>query len=117
MYKIPASVVGSLMTGMLLIAFTGCARDIPREQGLSQAQVRQLTTQYRDEWLARTEPEARDMLRIGSIQSVERTSDGWHVTFVTETGHDQPEGIHDYYLHVYIDLTGQKIVRGPDVLS
>ncbi len=87
--------------------------------GISEIQARRLATQYRDAWIQQEKPEDSEWLRLGVIQSVQATQDGWHVTFVTATGHDQPEGVHDYYLHVYLDRDGKldKIVRGPDVLS
>jgi len=75
--------------------------------------------QYRDEWIQKEKPEASARLQVGVIQTVEATKDGWHIIFVTETGHDQPEGMHDDFLHIYIDRRGKllKIVRGPDRLS
>lgn len=87
--------------------------------GISEGEARRLATQYRDAWIQQEKPEASEWLRLGVIQSVEAAPDGWHVTFITTTGHDQPEGIHDYFLHVYIDRDGklEKIVRGPDILS
>jgi hypothetical protein len=86
---------------------------------ISDAEIRKLATQYRDDWLSNTQPESADILRMGVIQSVERTGDGWHVEFVTRTGHDEPEGMADYFVHVYIDRTGklQKIKRGPGAIS
>ena len=103
---------------ILLIAAL-CAGCASGPTGLSETEIRKVATQFRDEWLWSTKPEAADSLRAGVIQSVERDGDVWHVTFVTQTGHGQPEGMHDYFLHVYIGSTGKlrKIVRGPDRVS
>jgi hypothetical protein len=86
---------------------------------LSRAKVRRHATAHRDEWIAREKPEEAKLLQRGVVDSIERTKDGWHVTFVTRTGQDQPEGQHDYFLHVDLDEDGNliKVVRGPDRLS
>ena len=107
--KIPSVV----LFGLAIVACAPPARDI------SEAEIRQVTTRYRDEWIQKEKPEFSSQLRAGIIQSVETTVDGWHVTSVTEPGRGQPEGMHDYFLHVYIDRRGkiQKVVPGPDRMS
>jgi hypothetical protein len=93
------------------------------ESGVAQrradAEVRLQARAHRDRWLAREKPEDADLLKRSSVESVQRTKEGWHVTFVTQTGHDKPEGRHDYYLHIYLTVDGTllKVVRGPDLLS
>ena len=96
----------------ILFAFIGCA-------GLPEADVRRLTTEYRDQWIQREKPESQERLQIGIIESIEPIKGGWHVIFVTETGHEYPTGMHDYYVHVFMDKKGRldKVVRGPDRLS
>ena len=93
----------------------------PKQQGLPDAQVRQLATKYRDEWLAKSMYGDGAVLARSTIVSVERQPQGWHVTFMTPTGHNPatPEGIHDYYLHVYVTPSGKldRIVKGPDIVS
>ena len=86
---------------------------------VSEAEARRLATQYRDEWIRKERPQDSAQLRAGVIESVKPTKDGWQISFVTRTGHGQPEGMHDYFVHVYIDRGGklQKIVRGPDIVS
>ncbi len=107
-----------------LLVGSGCRRSLqgsPPDTLLTKAQVRELAIRYRDEYVAKNHPEDSSFLARGIIQTVERTSDGWHVIFVTETGHDSttPEGMHDYYLHVFLKASGEldRIERGPDVLS
>ena len=89
--------------------------------GLSEAEVRQLATKYRDQWLATTQPEAALWLAQGHIVSVKHLSNGWHVVFETKTGNhpSTPEGLHIYYLHIYLKASGEldRIVQGPDILS
>jgi hypothetical protein len=86
---------------------------------ISEAEVRKLATQYRDDWLTRTNPESADILRIGVIKSIGRDGDVWDVQFVTETGRGTMDGREDYVLHVYLDRTGklQKIERGPGLVT
>lgn len=86
---------------------------------ISEAEARGMATDYRDQWIQKEQSVASSHLRIGQIRSSERTDDGWHIVFVTETGHQYPTSMHDYYLHVYIDRKGQlqRIVRGPDLMS
>jgi len=86
---------------------------------LSNAEVRRRAAAHRDQWVAREKPDEAGLLGRGVIESVERTKEGWHVTFVTRTGQDRPEGRHDYFLHVYLAGDGSllKVVRGPDLLS
>ena len=76
-----------------------------------------LAHQYKDQWVLENEPESP--LKTSEIKSAEETEDGFHIIFIKETGHDQPEGRHDYYLHIYIDKYGKllKVVRGPDEIS
>ena len=92
-----------------------------QKQSLSDAQVRQLATKYRDEWLAKTAREDSEQLSRGVIQSVERRGSGWHVVFATKTGDSPatPEGLHIYFFHVYLNESGEleRVVRGPDILS
>ena len=87
----------------------------------AHAQVRELATKYRDEWLAKTAREDSEQLSRGIIQSVERQESGWHVLFATKTGDSPatPEGLHIYFLHVYLKESGELegVVRGPDLLS
>jgi hypothetical protein len=93
------------------------------ESGVAQrradADVRQRARAHRDQWISREKPEEADLLKRGVVNSVKRTKEGWHVTFVTWTGHDKPEGRHDYFLHIYMALDGTllKVIRGPDRLS
>ena len=91
----------------------------PAQQGLSDVQVRQLAIKFRDAWLVEGKDEAASILAGGTIVAIERQPAGWHVTFKTPTGHSQPEGVHDYYLHVYLKPSGDldRIVRGPDMLT
>jgi hypothetical protein len=88
---------------------------------LSEVEVRKLATQYRDQWVAANQPEGASWLAQGRIVSVQQSPNGWHVVFATKTGDDPrtPEGLHIYYLHIYLKASGEldKIVRGPDVLS
>ena len=102
-----------VLLGLAIVACAPLARDI------SEAEVRQVATRFRDEWIQKEKPETSSQLRAGIIQSVTTTVDGWHVTFVTDTGRGQTEGIHDYFLHVYVDRKGkiQKVVPGPDRMS
>src|SRR3970282_1383248 len=76
-----------------------------------------LANQYKNQWLLENEPESP--LKTSEIKSAEETDEGFHIIFVKETGHDQPEGRHDYYLHIYMDKYGKllKVVRGPDEIS
>lgn len=89
--------------------------------GLSLSDIRIWATRYRNEWLSKTSPEDEHWLSEGIIVSVERLSPGWHVVFETKTGDfpATPEGLHIYYLHVYLDSSGklERIVRGPDIVS
>lgn len=89
--------------------------------GLSEAEVRQLATKYRDQWLVTTQPEEAVWLAQGRLVSVRQLSNGWHVVFETKTGNhpSTPEGLHIYYLHIYLKASGEldRIVRGPDILS
>lgn len=101
--------------------FAGCPQQPSGRHSLSEEHVRHLAVQYRDEWLTRNPSAEASVLARGKIQSAERTTDAWHVVFITQTGHDRssPEGMHDYYLHVYVKHSGEldRIERGPDVLS
>lgn len=89
--------------------------------GLSPSDIRRLATGYRDEWLSKTRPEDGRWLAESVIVSLERLQTGWHVVFETKTGNSPttPEGLHIYYLHVYLDTSGklERVVRGPDVVS
>jgi hypothetical protein len=111
-----------LTTILFLIGFIGCTQQLPKPQDLSDAKVRQLAIKFRDAWLAEGKDEAVSILARSTIGAVERQPQhGWHITFKTTTGHSAatPEGIHDYYLHVYLKPSGDldRIVRGPDLMS
>ncbi len=90
------------------------------------ARAADLARQFRDQWLADNPSDETPTLAQGEIVAMQRLGPpyarSWQVTFVTETGHDQPEGMHDYYLHVHIVLTDRggrllRVERGPDVIS
>src|SRR5690242_9909356 len=100
----------------MVALFVGCES---KDQVVSDTEIRQLATRYRDEWVSHSKDEAVDKLRVGVIQSVQRTLNGWHITFVTATGHGQLGGLHDYFLHVYIDIAGRlvRVERGLDCIS
>jgi hypothetical protein len=91
------------------------------QRGWSDAQLRQLATKYRDEWLAENKPEDATALAAGVIQTVEKTPQGWHITFVTlsERKPGIAAGFHDRFLHIYINSSGKldRVVREPDRLS
>ncbi len=91
------------------------------EQGISEKRIRQLATEYRDQWLAKNAVEDSAQLARGVIQSVEKIAGAWHVVFATRTGGGPgaEEGLHVYFLHVYLTLSGalDRVVRGPDLLS
>lgn len=116
----PLSIWAPLGVAVVLGGCVGYVQHTQKQQGLPEVQVRQLATEYRDQWLAKSTSEDAPLAR-SAIVSVERQPQGWHITFMTPTGHSPatPEGRHDYYLHVYITPTGEldRIVRGPDVLS
>ena len=110
-----------LTVAMLFGSFVGCGHQTPKQQGLTNARVRELATKYRDEWLTKSTSEDTSFLARSTILSVERRPQGWHITFMTATGHSPatPEGMHDFFLHVHLTLSGElgRIVRGPDRLS
>jgi hypothetical protein len=87
----------------------------------SQARIRELATQYRDEWVAKDTSGDSAHLARAVIQSVEKVENGWHVVFAARTGGGPgaEEGLHIYYLHVYLTSSGalDRVVRGPDALS
>jgi hypothetical protein len=87
--------------------------------GLSASDVRALATRHRDAWMA-SHPDEGGALAESVVTSVERAAEGWHVTFEARTGEspDTPEGLHVYYLHVYLDAEGAllRIERGPDAI-
>ena len=87
------------------------------ESSISPATLIELAHQYKNQWLLENEPESP--LQTSKIKSIEETGNGFQIIFIKETGHDQPEGRHDYYLHIYIDKYGKllKVVRGPDEIS
>jgi len=113
--------LSALLVTLLLASLAGCARQSPQQPDLSDARVRELATKYRNEWLATNASTDAGALARGTIQSVERLAGGWHVVFVTATGHSSttPEGVHDYFVHIYLKLSGQldRIERGPDKLT
>lgn len=121
MSRLRTPIVASLLASALVTAFAGCRQQLQWHRDLSEAQVHQLATKYRDDWLAKNPSAETSILAHGTIQTVERVVSGWHIVFVTMTGHSPstPEGIHDYYLHVYLKLSGEleRIERGPDILS
>lgn len=93
------------------------SRALASEQ-VPERDIRRIATLYRDEWL-KTRPVDDQPLAGSQVVSVEQTPTGWCVIFVTGTGHDQPEGMHDYFLEIHLDAKGVvvKIKRGPDRLS
>lgn len=99
---------------ILLFLISSCKTS---ESTVSAETLFELAHQYKNQWIIENEPESP--LKTGEIKSVEDTNDGWHFIFIKETGHDQPEGRHDYYLHIYMDKDGKllKVVRGPDEIS
>jgi hypothetical protein len=94
---------------------------VPSQQSISEERVRQLATQYRDQWLAEHTTQDSAQLARGAIQSVEKIEGGWHVVFATRTGGGPgaEEGLHVFFLHVYLRPAGEldRVVRGPDLLS
>lgn len=114
-----------LTLSIVLISFS-CERaqrqpSLVSEQAISEVRVRQLATQYRDQWLAERTAEDTAQLARGAIKLVEKIESGWHVVYATPTGGGpgMEEGLHIYYLHVYLNSSGEldKVVLGPDVLS
>jgi hypothetical protein len=88
---------------------------------LLEAEVRQLALKYRQQWLEKNQPEEAALLVQGRIVSAEPSHNGWHVVFETRTGDhpSTPEGLHIYYLHIYLKTSGEldRVVRGPDLMS
>jgi len=121
MHHLRPSIFAAFAVTLLLTTAVGCSQQPAEQPSLSDAQVRQFATKHRDEWLAKSASEDAAVLARSTIVLVEKQPQGWHITFKTPTGHSQatPEGIHDYYLHVYIKPSGEldRIVRGPDLLS
>ena len=99
---------------ILLFLISSCKTS---ESTISAETLIELAHQYKNQWLLENEPESP--LRTSKIEYIEETGNGFHIIFIKETGHDQPEGRHDYYLHIYIDKYGKllKVVRGPDEIS
>jgi hypothetical protein len=101
-----------------LYAFMGCGITGRR---IHETELQELATKHRDVWLMTIHSQDHEPLSQSSIKSIKKGADGWHVTFLTETGGGPGEehGLHVYYLHVYLNEDGtlQKVVRGPDVLS
>jgi len=113
-----------LMSGIIVgdLLFTEEAKPaVISEQSPSEERIRKLATQHRDQWLAKHTTEDSAELARGVIQSVEKIEGGWHVVFATRTGGGPgaEEGLHVYFLHVYLTPAGEldRVVRGPDLLS
>ncbi len=116
----------SLPLPVACLVFLCACQGAPSASSAELARAADLATQFRDQWLAENPSDEAATLARGEIFAMQRQGPPsyreWHVTFVTETGHDQPEGIHDYYLHVHLVLTDEgarlmRVERGPDLLS
>lgn len=95
------------------------ARQITNPEVAPELDIRELATEYRDEWVAtHAQEDDRPHLEQGQIDHVEPIEDGWHIQFKTSTG-TGPEGRHDYYLHIYMNKDGslERVKRGPDGLT
>lgn len=91
-------------------------KDVPADAGsgaLSEKQVRNRAIQYKDEW-QKTNPEKA--LDGASISEIEKTEDGWHVTFEGGVLPGEAEGESRHFLHVYITGAGKiiKVAREPN---
>ena len=114
------------LTLLFTLTFSSCKSSqqqistIP-EQPISEIRIRQIALQYRDQWLAKNNVEQTMQLEKSAIKSVKETKSGWHVIYSTVTGDEigMEEGLHIYYLHVYLTSSGDldKVVRGPDEIS
>jgi hypothetical protein len=90
------------------------------------AQACGIAVRFRDQWLRENPSNETAILAAGEVVGVERKGPAdrrtWHVTFMTVTGEDQPEGMHVYYLHVHFVVAGTDVLllqveRGPDAIS
>jgi hypothetical protein len=120
MHHIRPFIFAAFAFTLLFAAAVGCGQQTPAQASLSDSQVRQFATKYRDEWLKNASEDAAVLAR-SSITTVEKQPQVWHIIFMTPTGHSPatPEGKHDYYLHIYIKPDGKldRVVRGPDLMS
>ncbi len=73
---------------------------------LSEAQIRELANRYKDKWLKEHPNEGSSK---STISDVEKTADGWHVTFESAMPPDDSEDRSRQYLHVYINPVGTLI--------
>ena len=115
------SLVLSLLAAGAMPFLVGCRSAAPEEALPAAARMCLLAISLRDQWLAANPSAESAILVRGEIASVADEGRGWHVAFVTRTGHgvDTPEGMHDYFLHVYLDAEGRllRVERGPDLVS
>ena len=90
-----------------LVVLCAC-QAAPSATSAEIARVADLARQFRDQWLTENPSEDAATPARGEIFAMQRRGPPsyreWHITFVTETGHDQPEGLHDYFLYVHLAL-------------
>ena len=119
------SVRTTLLTALLLLGTSAC-HSAPSHHSAEVARACDLAVGLRDQWVRENPSAESAVLQSGEIVGIQRIGEAhgrqWRVTFVTETGGDQPEGMHNFYLHVHFLCSGEtvqllQVERGPDVIS
>jgi hypothetical protein len=115
-----------LLTASFLMLGSAACHSAPSPYSTEVALACDLAVGFRDQWVRENPSAEAAVLQVGEIVGIQRLGPEhwrtWHVTFMTETGGDQPEGMHHYYVHIHFVIAGAdvrllQVERGPDAIS
>lgn len=109
----------------LMLGLSAC-HSAPSPYSTEVARACDVAVGFRDHWVRENPCAESAVLQVSEIVTIQRLGPehwrAWHVTFMTETGGDQPEGMHHYYVHIHFVVSGTdarllQVERGPDAIS
>ena len=99
------SIIFALVAITIQLCGSGCEQQAPKQASLTDSQVREFATKYRNEWITTHKSPEAVILARSTIEEVVKTASGWSIRFSIDVS-EQPSEVDTYYLTIFIDLSG-----------